>query len=119
MLFRSWATTQALRTGMERLRDSVTPALVAQEEGRLTAGEAGKLPAAVQAHVTYVMRNCQLAPKADATLHVFLTRSLEGAAELAADPHSYPGAEKLAAVLRDYPRYFDHPGWNAVPPARP
>jgi hypothetical protein len=100
---------------MQRIRDSATTALAAHAQHRLTSNEAKSLFASMQENTTFLMQNCKLAPKADATLHVFITDLLRGSALLADDPTSEEGASLISESLRRYPEYFDHPGWVQVP----
>lgn len=113
-----WDTDQALRTGMQRIRDAAAPVLGARPPEVTQAAAAG-LSAAIQENVTYLIQNCKLAPKADATLHVLITDFLRGAELLKNDPHSAEGATLIREALRQYPDYFDHPGWQPLPAAQP
>ena len=109
-----WKPDAPLQTGMQRIRDAATPALAAHAQRRLTSNEAKSLSASMQESATFLMQNCKLEPKADATLHVFLTDLLRGSALLAENPSSVEGASLISESLRRYPEYFDHPGWIPV-----
>lgn len=109
-----WATDEPLRLGMQRIRDAVAPVLVAHNRRNLTREQAKALADSVQENVTYLIQNCKLVPKADATLHALIAGLIEGAALVAADPRSDDGVAKLAQALRGYPNYFDHPGWSPL-----
>jgi hypothetical protein len=110
-----WATDESLRIGMQRIRDAVAPALARQDQARLHPEQAKALADAMQENVTFLIQNCKLAPEADAVLHVLITELLEGAALLSANPPSGEGVAKLAHALREYPKYFEHPGWSPLP----
>lgn len=114
-----WATDEPLRIGMQRIRDAVAPALVSYDQGNLHPEQAKALAEAVQGNVTYLIQNCKLAPKADAVLHIFITELMEGVALLSASPSPNGGVAKLAEALREYPKYFDHPGWSPLPEPKP
>lgn len=110
-----WSTDEALRTGMQRMRDAAALALDKQRQGPLQPEESARLATAVQDNVNYLIQNCRLEPKADAVLHVFITELLEGASLVNAKPPAPAGLEKLAHALNEYPKYFDHPGWVPIP----
>ncbi len=109
-----WETDLALRTGMQRIRDAVAPAVLAQAAGRLTLAEAERLAATVQENVSDLIANCKLAPKADAALHVIITDLLSGSAMLKAEPASPAGSSLLIQALRHYADTFAHPDWQPV-----
>lgn len=109
-----WETDQALRTGMERIRAAVDPVLAAHAGGQVSPGEAKAMAAAIQESVNYLIANCKLPPRADATLHVFITDFLTGASMVAENPASHEGISLVADALNRYPEYFDHPGWVSV-----
>ena len=114
-----WETDLPLRTGMQRIRDAVAPALRAQSAGRLSASDADRLAATIQENVNYLIANCKLAPKADATLHMIITDLLSGSGMLKEAPASSAGSSLLVQALRRYADYFAHPDWQpvTVPPA--
>lgn len=115
-----WETDLPLRTGMQRIRDAVAPVVLAQAAGRLTASDAERLATTIQENVNYLIANCKLAPKADATLHVIITDLLSGSGMLKAEPASSAGSSLLVHALSRYADYFAHPDWRplAALPAR-
>lgn len=112
-----WETDAPLRAGMRRIRDAALPVLAAHARGGATAPQAEALAATVQEQVNYMIANCKLAPKADATLHVFITDLVTGSAMLAKDPASSEAATLIDRALQQYPKYFDDPTWKALPAA--
>lgn len=112
-----WSTDEALRTGMQRMREAIALGLDKHRQGRLQPEDTAMLATAVQDNVNYLIQNCRLEPKADAVLHVFITGLLGGAALVNAKPPASEGFEKLAHALSEYPKYFDHPGWVPLPGA--
>ncbi len=100
-----------LRTGMQRIRNAVDQTFAARASGQLTPAETKALSTTVQENVNFLIANCKLPPKADATLHGLITEMLSGAAQLAENPGDQKAWEGLAQALRDYSDYFDHPGW--------
>lgn len=114
---RPWSTDEALRTGMERIRDGAAPLAASGSTPPLAADQAAALSAAISQHVDFLIANCKLEPKADAALHVLLADLVDGAKALAADPGSRAAKDRVLGALDQYPRYFDHPGWKALPAA--
>jgi len=114
-----WATDEPLRIGMQRIRDAVAQTLATSEPSALPPAQAKVLADTVQKNVTYLIQNCKLEPKADATLHVLINELMAGAAATTANPASGDGALKLTDALREYPKFFDHPGWSPLPERRP
>ena len=110
-----WATDEPLRQGIQRIRDAVASTMESHGRGDLRTEQAKALATAVEDNVNFLIQNCKLEPKADAVLHVFITDLLSGSAMVGADPASHAGFEKLAQALREYPKYFDHPGWTPIP----
>ncbi|MBW7896082.1 MAG: hypothetical protein H3C27_13280 [Opitutaceae bacterium] len=114
-----WATDEPLRIGMQRIRNAVAGTLATAEPDGLSPAQARALADTVQENVTYLIQNCRLEPKADATLHVLINQLLTGVAAATENPASDDGMAKLAEALREYPQYFDHPGWKPLPGAQP
>ena len=108
-----WATDEPLRIGMQRMRDAAAPALAA-EPHTLSQKDAAALATAIRDQVSYLVANCRLEPRADATLHVLIAELLGGAGEIERDPASNEGLPRISHALQQYPEYFDHPGWKPV-----
>jgi hypothetical protein len=107
-----WPTDAALREGMERVRATFVEVLPAYQRGEFSPEAATDAARAIEDHVTFLVENCKLEPAADAVLHVLVADLLQGAAGLRQAPQSAEGLPRIHAALRDYPRYFDHPGWE-------
>lgn len=112
-----WATDVHLRAGMQRIQDAARPVLAAHATRKVSPSDAKALSGLIQENVNYLIQNCKLEPKADAALHVLITDLLRGGSLLAADPSSDEGASLIAQALRQYPVFFDHPGWISAPGA--
>ena len=104
-----WATDAPLVEGMNKIRVAVKEASALPT---LDADSADALAQTVRTQVNFLIANCRLEPEADATLHVFIGQLLNAAAALGEDPASPSGLPQLQQTLREYPRYFDHPGWQ-------
>lgn len=106
---RRWATDAPLRAGMERIRAAVETA-TAQD---LDQAKAQALSASVEDGIAFMVRNCRLQPEADANLHVLLGRLAAAATAVKANPRAPDGLPRMLEAIEAYPRYFDHPGWQA------
>ena len=107
-----WATDAALVEGMERIREAVNKASALPV---LDADSAAALAQSVRGQVDFLVANCRLEPDADATLHVFIAQLLKAAAALQENPASTLALSQMQQTLREYPRYFAHPGWQPEP----
>ncbi|HEY1042857.1 MAG TPA: hypothetical protein VGE60_03255 [Telluria sp.] len=107
---RRWATDAPLRAGMERIRAAVATATA---QG-LDDAKAQALVAAVEDGIAFMVRNCRLKPEADANLHVLLGRLAAAATAVKANPRAPDGLPSMREAIGAYPRYFDHPGWQAI-----
>jgi len=110
-----WETDEPLRLGMQRIRDAVALPLNEGATSKLSPVRAKAVAHTVQETVTYLMKNCQLAPEADANLHVIINDLLIGASLLGTDDQSDEGLARLHHTLGEYPRYFNHPNWKPLP----
>ncbi|MFO7603400.1 MAG: hypothetical protein R6X06_06255 [Gammaproteobacteria bacterium] len=106
-----WQTDAPLRQGMQSIRDAALPAVAAFHADRLSQAEATRLAAHIRAQVDYLVANCKLEPRADASLHALIGELLQGADVLAREPLSMQGLPRIIQTLRVYPDYFEHPGW--------
>ncbi len=110
---RKWATDEALRTGMQSIRD-MTAAAAAAAHGGVDAAQAAQLGAGVEGRVNDLIAHCRLAPGADAVLHVLIGDLLRGASLMKTEAGATEGLAVMLNALDHYPRYFDHAGWVPV-----
>jgi len=106
-----WETDEALRRGMTEIRVAsamLTPAWTARQ---LSAAQSQQLAEAIKGSVATMIAQCQLAPEADANLHLILARMLAAASTLESEPFSPQGLPAIEAALNDYGHFFNHPGW--------
>ena len=114
---RKWATDDALRAGMGRIRALVEPSLDAAHAGKLTPAQYAALAGKVQTEVGGIVANCKLEPQADAMLHLVIgeigagTDAMTGKAP-GARPSS--GLVKVATAVNDYGRHFEHSGFKLI-----
>lgn len=110
---KKWRTDETLREGMQGIRASVEPHL--QGGDHAAAQEYAKLAHAIQGNIDQIVQGCKLEPEADAVLHVLLGDLFEGIALLEGkkgDAARPEGVERVLHTLKNYGRYFDHPGWE-------
>jgi hypothetical protein len=114
---RKWATDEALRGGMGRIRSIVEPQLAAAHAGKLSAAQYAALAGQVEAEVGGIVANCKLEPKADAVLHVVIGEIGAGTDAMAgktAKQRPQQGLVQVARAVNDYAGYFDHPGLEPI-----
>lgn len=112
-----WTTDTPLRQGMANIATAVKPHLTAIEQNRLKVASYQALAKQTETQIAFMVKNCKLAPAADAQLHLVIAE-LGAAAEAMAgkdqarSPHQ--GALQLVRALDVYGEFFDHPGWRAT-----
>lgn len=108
---KKWQTDAALRQGMSEINNAVMKAADAYHHDALTQADANKLALKINEQVNYLIKNCKLEPKADATLHVLIGDLLGAAEKIKAEPLSSKGMPRAVKAIMAYPEYFDHTGW--------
>ncbi len=114
---RKWATDEALRVGMDRIRGLVEAQLGAAHAGKLTRAQYRELAAQVETEVGGIVANCKLEPKADAMLHLVIADIGAGTDAMAGkDTKTRPalGLVKVAQAVNQYGSHFDHPGFKPI-----
>lgn len=112
-----WATDQALREGMDRIRGLVEPRIGAAHGGALTPGQYRELAMQVETAVGGIVANCKLEPQADAMLHLVIAELGEGTDAMAgrkAEMGPGDGLAKVVLAVNGYGRHFDHPGFAPI-----
>ena len=102
-----WETDTSLRQGMRAIRDEVA----AVRSGALSEERASRLADKIHHQIEFMVANCKLSPEADGQLHLLLARIIDGVEAMKAKD-GRRGLESVVGALRDYGRYFDHPGWK-------
>ena len=114
---RKWATDEALRNGMSRIRSLVEPRSSDAHGGKLDSARYRDLAAQVETEVGTIVANCKLEPKADAMLHLVIADLLEGTDAMAGKNAKLSPAQGLAKVVvavNEYGGHFDHPGFKPI-----
>lgn len=112
-----WQTDAQLRQSMANIRQSVDSSLHAIHEGKLSNAGYGKLARAVEKEVAAIVRNCKLAPEADAQLHLIVAELLEGAEQMSGKLRKakrIDGAVKVIGALEKYADYFADPDFKPI-----
>jgi hypothetical protein len=102
-----WETDASLRQGMLAIRDDVA----ATHSAPLSEERASRLADKIHHQIEFMIANCKLPADADGQLHLLLARIIEGVEAMKAK-EGEKGLESVVGALRDYGRYFDHPGWK-------
>ena len=113
-----WATDEALRKGMARIRALIAPRLGDGHAGKLTTTQYRDLAKQVETEVAGIVGTCKLEPKADAMLHLVIAELGEGTDAMAGKtPKLTPaqGLVKVALAVNGYGNHFEHPGFEPLP----
>lgn len=111
-----WETDVPLREGMVRIRMATVTAQTSSTDGKLDRARAMELAASIDGSLAYMFEHCSLEPAADENLHVLLERLIHAVSELKKDPNAAGGLPQILDVLASYPKYFNHAGWEPLPP---
>jgi len=107
---KKWETDAHLRKGMQSIHDVVKKSEEAFQSKTLTQKEGETLASHINKQLMYMVENCELQPKADASLHVIIGEMMQGIGELSKAPDSEGGFPRIHKALKQYPEFFDHPG---------
>ncbi|MBP9712480.1 MAG: hypothetical protein KBD60_02160 [Sterolibacterium sp.] len=110
---KKFATDPVLRQGMTKIA-SLLESLSNAAQGSVQASTAAGLAGQVEAEVANIIKNCKLEPRADHALHEILLDINQSVLLLRNNKPGiqHSGRQALAQALRNYARYFDHPGWG-------
>jgi hypothetical protein len=109
---RKWATDEALRAGMTRIRVAVGEALPGIHQGRASPADFTALATRVQQEIDFIIANCKLPEAADQQLHRVLERMLEGIEGMKAASARENGVIAVVEALEAYATAFEHPDWT-------
>ena len=115
---KKWETDAPLRKGMDGIRGLVAPQLKAAHAGKLSAAQYKQLAGKIEREVAGIVENCKLEPAADAQLHGLIAEIGAGVDAMngkSADTRPVDGLLKVTHAVNQYPHYFDHPGFRALP----
>lgn len=111
---KQWASDAALRQTMDHINQAMAKAL--PEMNKFSNDQYQALAATVNQEIAYAIKQCKLEPKSDAMLHLVIADMLAGAQvmEGKAPGARHDGAVQVLQALRQYGKYFQHPGWQAT-----
>ena len=112
-----WATDDALRTGMARIRMLIEPQLAPAHADKLSSAQYAALAGQVEVEVGGIVANCKLEPKADAVLHIVIGDIGAGTDAMAGKTKGQRPAQGLVQVIyavNGYAGHFDHPGFKPI-----
>jgi|SRR5690606_6437556 len=110
-----WASDQALRDSMTKIRESIGANLPAIHDAKQTAPYEA-LGREIEAQVANIVQNCKLEPAADEVLHAILAEMIQGNEALQGkDPQveRIDGVKRVMRSLELYADHFQHPGFEA------
>lgn len=111
-----WGTDEALRLGMDNIRQVMTASQAGIDKERLTVQDYQQLAETVDKNVAVILKNCKLSKEADAAFHLIVLNDLTGGTQLMrTSPKTQAqrvGALGVLQSLSNYGKYFQHPGWS-------
>lgn len=114
---KKWETDDALRKGMSTIRASIESSLPRAHAGKLSNAEYDALGKELESQIAYIVKNCNLDPKADAQLHVVVADIVNGVDTMEGKQPNRKratGVVKVAQALDTYGRHFSHDGWQPI-----
>lgn len=114
---KKWGTDEALRKGMENIRNAMDASLHRIHEGKQSNTEYAALAGKLNGELGGIVANCKLEAKADAQLHLVIADIAEGIEAMEGKAKTIKrqaGALKILGALEKYGSHFDHPGWQAI-----
>ncbi len=115
---KKFTTDEPLRKGMSQIAALLNAAWPDIQASRLQTPAYQELARQVTRQTEEIVRNCKLDARTDQAFHGILTDVNQAVLLLQRDkaPIQRTGALALAQALRNYARYFDHPGWTGPQP---
>ena len=112
---KKWKTDEPLRRGMNSIREIVHGAPAPLHKGTAKPSAYAEVGARIEAEVGRIVKECKLAPEADAQLHIVVAEVIAGADAMKSAKDAKAGRAGLVKVdvaLQAYGKHFDHPGWK-------
>jgi Ni/Co efflux regulator RcnB len=112
---KKWQTDEPLRRGMSSIRETIHGAPAPLHKGTAKPEAYAEVGNRVEAEVGRIVKECKLAPEADAQLHLVIADVIAGADAMKGAKDAKAGRAGLVKVdgaLKTYGKYFDHPGWK-------
>jgi len=112
---KKWATDEPLRKGMSSIYEAVHGAPAALHKATAKPEAYAEVGNRIEADVGRIVKDCKLTPAADAQLHLVIADVIAGADAMKGAKTAKAGQAGLIKVngaLKNYGKYFDHPGWK-------
>lgn len=111
---KKFATDEVLRQGMSNIAAQLDKSWKEIQGNQLQGPAYLDLAGQVEGQVTNIVKNCKLDPRADHAFHEILSdlNQATGLMRRTKPEIQRAGALALAQALRNYAKYFDHPGWT-------
>lgn len=109
---KKWETDAPLRQGMDSIHHAVEKSEKAFASKTLNKKEGEALASHINKQLMFMVENCELQPKADASLHVIIGEMMQGVGALSKAPDAEGGFPRIHKALKEYPKFFDHPDWE-------
>lgn len=109
-----WQIDQSLHTGMVNIQQQLQLSLDAIHYNKFSHAQFAVLASAVDKQLNFIFENCQLAPQADAQLHLLLAKIMQGNDLMKSGKNKKSGAVIVLQALQEYPRYFNDSNWQNI-----
>lgn len=111
-----WRTDEAVRFGMDNIRQAVSVSQGDIIQGKLNSQDYLAIADVVDRNVTDMVKKCKLSPEVDKAFHIVVLVDLKGSVEFMQVSRNLQtqrvGALAVLQTLRNYGKYFQHNGWS-------
>lgn len=113
---KKFATDEVLRQGMTKIAALLDKSWKDIQDGQLKGPAYVELAGQVEGEVANIVKNCKLDEHADHAFHEILSDLNQSAGLMRRTKPEIQrtGGLALAQALRNYAKYFDHPGWTGL-----
>lgn len=109
-----WQIDQSLHTAMVSIQKHLMLNLDAIHYDKFSNSQFTALAAELDKELNLIVKNCQLAPKADAQLHLLLAKLMQGSRLMRNAEDKKSGAIMVLQALQEYPKYFNDSDWQDI-----
>lgn len=115
---KKYATDEVLRQGMANIAVLLDKSWQDVQDNKLQGAAYRALADQVERETTHIVRNCKLDERTDQAFHEVLADMNQSLELMRRNKPQIQrtGAISLAQALRNYAKYFDHPGWTGPQP---
>ena len=112
---KKWATDDAVRQGMERIRQVMTASQPGIAQERLSAQDYQRLAETIDQNMALIVKTRTVSKEAEKAFHLIVMMDFKQSSELmrlgATVQLQRTGALGVLQALRNYGQYFEHSGW--------